>query len=66
MRPLRILEAAFSPVTTVHLMSRVIERRMVLDDVAKQKFRELVARQSAFSQIEIVTFCILSNHFISW
>ncbi len=39
---------------------------MVLDDVAKEKFRELLARQSAFSQIEIVTFFCFQIIFTLW
>jgi len=64
MRPPRILQSAFSSVTNVHLMSRVIDGRMIFDDVAKEKFRELVAKQVAFSQVELVTFCVMGNHFI--
>jgi REP element-mobilizing transposase RayT len=35
---------------------------MILDDIAKEKFRELLAQQCAFSQIELVTFCLMGNH----
>jgi hypothetical protein len=35
---------------------------MIFDDLAKAKFRQLLARQLAFSQIELVTFCIMGNH----
>jgi len=30
--------------------------------VAKEKFRQLLAQQLGFSQIELVTFCIMGNH----
>ena len=35
---------------------------MIFDDKAKEKFRQLLAQQLAFSQIKLVTFCIMSNH----
>jgi len=63
MRPPRILQSAFSSVTNVHLMSRVIDGRMIFDEVAKEKFRQLLAKQVAFSQVELVTFCVMGNHF---
>ena len=34
------------------------------NDVAKEKFREILAKQRAFSQVELVTFCLMGNHFI--
>jgi len=63
MRPLRFLRAAHSSVAVVHAMSRVIEGRMVFDHHAKAKFRQLLAKQCAFSQVELVTFCLMGNHF---
>jgi REP element-mobilizing transposase RayT len=35
---------------------------MIFDEIAKEKFRELLAKQCTFSQIELVTFCIMGNH----
>ena len=34
---------------------------MILDDIAKEKFRHLLAQQCSFSQIELVTFCLMGN-----
>jgi len=62
MRPHRIFQAINSSVISAHLISRALDRKMILDDLAKEKFRELLARQCAFSQIELVTFCLMSNH----
>lgn len=62
MRALRILQSSVSSVSCVHLISRVIERRRIFDDVAKNKFRDLLAKQCAFSQIELVTFCLMGSH----
>ena len=62
MRPYRIFQGINSSVISAHLISRALDRRMILDDIAKDKFRELLAQQCAFSQIELVTFCIMGNH----
>jgi len=45
MRPLRFLRPAHSPVAVVHVMSRVIEGRMIFDDRAKKVFRKLLTKQ---------------------
>ena len=39
-----------------------MDRQRIFDDKAKEKFRQLLAQQLAFSQIKLVTFCIMSNH----
>ena len=62
MRPHRIFQAVNSSVINVHLISRALDRQMIFDDKAKEKFRQLLAQQLAFSQIKLVTFCIMSNH----
>jgi len=59
MRPHRIFQAVNSSVISAHLISRALERKMILDPIAKEKFRELLAQQCAFSQIELVTFCLM-------
>jgi REP element-mobilizing transposase RayT len=35
---------------------------MIFDDVAKEKFRQLFEQQLAFAQVELVTFCMMGNH----
>jgi REP element-mobilizing transposase RayT len=62
MRPPRIFHPVNSSVINAHLISRALDRTMIFDDVAKEKFRQLLAQQLAFSQIELVTFCIMGNH----
>ena len=62
MRPPRVFHPINSSVINAHLISRALDRKMIFDDLAKEKFRQLLARQLAFSQIELVTFCIMGNH----
>ena len=45
-----------------HVMARVIEGRMIFDDIAKEKFRTLLDVHCRFAQIRLITFCIMGNH----
>jgi len=53
MRPIRIFHANSSPLISRHLMSRALDRTMIVDDIAKEKFREFLAQQCVFSQIGV-------------
>ncbi len=46
-----------------HCMSRVVDRRMILGDVEREKFRELMRGAETFCGVRVVTYAILSNHF---
>ena len=46
-----------------HCMSRVVDRRMVLDDKEKERFRQLMRNAAAFSGVDVLTHSILDNHF---
>ena len=46
-----------------HSMSRVVDRRMVLDDKEKERFRQLMRNTAAFSGVDVLTHTILDNHF---
>jgi REP element-mobilizing transposase RayT len=46
-----------------HVMSRVIERRRLLDKEEKSRLRDLIYDVAAFSGITVVTYTILDNHF---
>ena len=52
MRPQRIFQAVNSSVISAHLISWALDRKMILDDIAKVKFRELLAQQCAFSHAD--------------
>jgi len=47
----------------VHVMSRVVDRRFVMGLVEKDYFVKLMRKLSAFAGIEIVTYCVMDNHF---
>ena len=46
-----------------HCMSRIIERRMLLEREEKMKLRELMRKAETFCEVRILTHAILSNHF---
>ena len=46
-----------------HCMSRVVDRRMILGDVEREKFRNLMRGAETFCGVRVVTYAILSNHF---
>jgi len=46
-----------------HIISRVVDRRMVFDDNEKERFCKIMRAAEAFSGVEILTHSTLSNHF---
>ena len=46
-----------------HCMSRIIERRMILEDNEKERLLTLMRALAAFGGLEILSYTFLSNHF---
>jgi putative transposase len=46
-----------------HCMSRVIERRMLLDRGEKDRFRKIMRKVATFAGLEVLTWAALDNHF---
>jgi REP element-mobilizing transposase RayT len=46
-----------------HCISRVVGGQMLLDSLCKEKLVELLGRLSAFCGVEVLTYCMMSNHF---
>ncbi len=61
MRMTRIKIAGESAV--YHCISRVVGGQMLLDDLGKQKLTELLGRLADFCGVEVITYCMMSNHF---
>ena len=59
MRPLR----NFKTNQCCHLISRIAHRAFFLNDEEKTRFVERLWRVATFSGVEVLTYCIMSNHF---
>jgi putative transposase len=46
-----------------HIITRVVGGQLLLDDVAKERLRIMVRENARFSGVEVVTQCIMGNHF---
>lgn len=46
-----------------HVVSRVVDRRLVLGDREKAMFRRLMEGLLGFTGLECVTYCLMGNHF---
>ena len=46
-----------------HVISRVVDRQMVLGAEEKEQFRKLMRAVEAFSGVHVLTYAILDNHF---
>ncbi len=60
MRESRIKEAGKA---CYHVMSRIIDKRMILNEDEKTRLRDLMRRMEAFSGLQILTYTIMGNHF---
>ncbi|MCX6863846.1 MAG: transposase, partial [Verrucomicrobia bacterium] len=59
MRRARIKEAG----AVYHCVSRTVGGQFLLDDLAKQRLVDLLFPLAQFCGVEIITYCMMSNHF---
>ncbi len=46
-----------------HLVSRVVDRQFIFGEAEKEAFVRMMRAFAGFHQVEILTFCLMSNHF---
>ena len=46
-----------------HCISRVVGGERLLDDLCKEKLAEILLKLARFCGIEIITYCMMDNHF---
>ena len=46
-----------------HCISRVVNRDHAFQKAEKEEFVAIMRRYAAFSQVQVLTFCVMSNHF---
>ena len=59
----RRLTGEFGNCAHFHVMSRVAGGAMLFGDEEKEAFRLLMLRMAKFSGVEILTYCVMGNHF---
>jgi putative transposase len=57
------LEALRGKPAIYHCISRVVDRQFVLGDAEKEQFVTYLRMYEAFSQVRVLTHCVMSNHF---
>ncbi len=45
-----------------HIISRIVDRRLILDDAEKERFSRIMRAVEAFSGCQVLTWACLSNH----
>ena len=51
------------PAGYYHCVSRIVDRRFVLEAREREKFRQFLGEYAAFCGVRVLTWCMLSNHF---
>ncbi len=46
-----------------HCLSRVVDRRFIMNDPEKEVFRRILRQCEVFYGVRVLTYCIMSNHF---
>ncbi|MFN5960103.1 MAG: transposase, partial [Verrucomicrobiota bacterium] len=46
-----------------HALSRAVDGNHIFADTEKETFVRMMRAAAAFHQVEILTFCVMSNHF---
>lgn len=46
-----------------HCLSRVVDKRFIFNDKEKSFFRKWMRKLEVFCGVEVVTYCLMSNHF---
>ena len=46
-----------------HCMTHAVSGTPYFDDLAKEVLRKMIWQVAAFSGVEVLTYCIMSNHF---
>ena len=49
--------------TVFHVLSRIVGAERVLDNVCKETFTQMLWRLAAFCGVEVITYCVMANHF---
>jgi REP element-mobilizing transposase RayT len=59
---MRTARAKIEGAAYYHVMNRILERRYILKDEVAEKFRSLMRQVEAFTGVQVVTYCLMTNH----
>ena len=59
----RVFPESDSETGVFHIVSRAVDRRRIFGTEEKDVFLRMVRAAAAFHQVEILTFCVMGNHF---
>ena len=57
------LKASSDQSAVYHCISRVVGGQFLLDDPSKEKLAQILLKLSAFCGIQVITYCMMGNHF---
>ena len=63
MRRARLKAGKDAPAGHYHCLSRVVDRRFILEEAEKEHFVALMRECEAFCEVQVLTYCVMSNHF---
>jgi putative transposase len=63
MRRARLKVPADVPVGFYHCLSRVVDRQFILHEAEKDHFVSLLREYEAVCEVEVLTYCVMDNHF---
>ena len=46
-----------------HCLSRIVDRRFIFEEVEKETFVQFLREYEQFCGVQVLTFCVMSNHF---
>ena len=59
----RVFAQSESQAGIYHVVSRTVDRLFRFDESEKKIFRNMLEHVAAFHQVEVLTFCLMDNHF---
>ena len=59
----RVFTDSDSEAGIYHVVSRVVDRRFLFEKAEKEAFVKMMRAVARFHQVEVLTFCVMSNHF---
>ena len=62
-RRLQLIQDSETRAGTYQVVSRIVLRSYLIDDMEKERFRQIMRSYEAFSGVRVLTFCFMSNHF---